>query len=433
MTQNFRKTVMATTMLAGFAIFALDAAQAGPNGGPSLGSISGFSSMRMDFNRIGGPGRALSRDDMRVVPLEVKKTIPSGIMPLLDKKDDNKNIAKKKGTNVARVSNPKPANGGKGKQDVGSGPNLHIPAAVAELYSVTGGNIGDVSGFGEWAERVKIGPLVVANPLFPAQGGGTFAPPSLGGGGPKGGEQADRNFLDGWSGYGGAPGGPDTSKTGQASQDSRPSRLWIHGMRTGGDGGQTGANSHVQREWGYDRRDPSSTYYLVRERNSDGSSTTTFTRKSADGQTERFWMIHDSEGNTVDSWHADTSSGKGAAENEKPEKEKPEKEKDSQPVAEGSGRPSNGGGGWCSPTGGCLRPARNNGSPRIIPTEESSTPAAQRQSPTWATDPSEEGYSGGGGGGGGYTGYRPQDEQGGGIGGPGGPGNPALEGLNAAL
>ena len=63
MTRNFRKILMATTMLAGFAIFTFDAAQAGPNG-PSFsgGSISGFSSMRMDFNRIGGPGRALSRE-----------------------------------------------------------------------------------------------------------------------------------------------------------------------------------------------------------------------------------------------------------------------------------------------------------------------------------------------------------------------------------
>jgi hypothetical protein len=35
MTPNSMKFLMATTVLAGFAIFALDAAQAGPNGGPS--------------------------------------------------------------------------------------------------------------------------------------------------------------------------------------------------------------------------------------------------------------------------------------------------------------------------------------------------------------------------------------------------------------
>ena len=102
------------------------------------------------------------------------------------------------------------------------------------------------------------------------------------------------------------------------------------------------------------------------------------------------------------------------------------KKEDSQPVEEGTGRP--GRSGWCSPTGGCVIaspiPPR-----RIIPTEESTTPEASRQSPRWATDPSEEGYTGGGGGGG-YNGYRPQDEEGGGI---GGPGNPELSALGAPL
>ena len=120
---TFRKTLMATTMLAGLAIFALDAAQAGPNGGPSLGSISGFSSMRMDFNRVGGPGRALSRDDTRVVPLDVKKT---------EKIQGNKNAAKK-GTDIARVSNPKPASGGKGKEVVSATRAAHPRAARRNL------------------------------------------------------------------------------------------------------------------------------------------------------------------------------------------------------------------------------------------------------------------------------------------------------------
>src|SRR5688500_6258065 len=121
---TFRKTLMATTVLAGLVIFAFDAAQAGPNGGPSLGSISGFSSMRMDFNRVGGPGRMLSRDDMRVVPLDVKKT---------EKAPKENKSAAKKGIDVARASNPKPAGGGKGK-DVASAPALRIPAPLAEIY-----------------------------------------------------------------------------------------------------------------------------------------------------------------------------------------------------------------------------------------------------------------------------------------------------------
>src|SRR5262245_6701495 len=65
MIATFRETLMATTLLAGLAIFSFDTAQAGPNG-PSFGggSISGISSMRMDFNpRISGPGGALSHDD----------------------------------------------------------------------------------------------------------------------------------------------------------------------------------------------------------------------------------------------------------------------------------------------------------------------------------------------------------------------------------
>jgi len=109
MTTTFRKTLMATTVLAGFAIFGLDAAQAGPNGPSNIGgSISGFSSMRMDFNRVGGPSRLLARDEMRIIPLDVTKNADKGAA---------KKNAAKKGTDVARVSNPKSVTGGKGKED----------------------------------------------------------------------------------------------------------------------------------------------------------------------------------------------------------------------------------------------------------------------------------------------------------------------------
>ena len=204
---TFRKTLMATTVLAGFAIFATDAAQAGPNGGPSLGSISGFSSMRMDFNRVGGPNRALSRDDTRVVPITVKTTDKS------EKSDKSapKKDAAKKGINTARVSNPKSITGGKGKESVSGGQNLHVPAALAEIYRITGGNLDDLAEIAALADQLKTGPLVVANPLFPAQGDGTFMPVSFGDGS-NGGEQSDRNFLDGWIGASGAPGGPDSQQ-----------------------------------------------------------------------------------------------------------------------------------------------------------------------------------------------------------------------------
>ena len=100
MTAIFRKTLMATTVLAGLAIFAFDTAQAGPNG-PSFGggSISGVSSMRMDFNpRIGDPGRALSRDDRRIVPLDVKTA---------EKSKDTRTPPRRTPT-IARVSIPSP-------------------------------------------------------------------------------------------------------------------------------------------------------------------------------------------------------------------------------------------------------------------------------------------------------------------------------------
>jgi hypothetical protein len=162
MTTTFRKALMATTVLAGLAIFALDAAQAGPNGPSNIGgSISGFSSMRMDFNRVGGPNRLLARDEMRIVPLDVTKKADKGA---------SKKSAAKKGTDLARVSNPKSVTGGKGKEIASNGPNLHVPGAIAELLRLTGGNLDDISKFADIAGWLKTGPLVVANPLFPQQG-----------------------------------------------------------------------------------------------------------------------------------------------------------------------------------------------------------------------------------------------------------------------
>jgi hypothetical protein len=419
---TFRKTLMATTVLAGFAIFALDAAQAGPNGGPSLGSISGFSSMRMDFNRVGGPNRALSRDDTRVVPITVKTTEKS------EKSDKGapKKDAAKKGINTARVSNPKSVTGGKGKESVSGEQNLHIPAALAEIYRITGGNLDDLAEIAALADQIKTGPLVVADPLFPAQGGGTFTPPEFPGG-PKGDEQSDRNFLDGWAGYSTAPGGPDTSKTGWAAGDA-----WA--MVSHSSNGTTSRTVHYNKD--------TDTYWIrtvtetfdseggqggtTTTRNVDvgpagGSVWTIKTHYDADGNIlSSTSSIRDIEGTATDITDEEPSEKEGA------EKQQAENEKDSQPVEEGTGRP--GRSGWCSPTGGCVIaspiPPR-----RIIPTEESGTPEARRQSPSWATDPSEEGYTGGGGGGG-YHGYRPQDEEGGGI---GGPGNPELSALNAPL
>ena len=427
---TFRKTLMATTVLAGFAIFALDAAQAGPNGGPSLGSISGFSSMRMDFNRVSGPNRALSRDDTRVVPLVVKNTDKS---EKSDKSTPKKDAAKK-GVNTARVSNPKSVTGGKGKESVSGEQNLHIPAALAEIYRITGGNLDDLAVIAALADQIKTGPLVVASPLFPVQGGGTFTPPEFPGG-PKGDEQSDRNFLDGWAGYSSAPGGPDTSKTGWAG-------IWtvVPGSQREGDGyrvtsyvdSATGRHATVKHTWGDGDSSREITVGGI-EYTTDNTWTVRTTHHDANGshtrRTDTTDVVYGNRANEMAVFTSTTitTSGEGPTSqpgDQEPYEYHPTEPKDSQPVEEGTGRP--GRGGWCSPTGGCVIaspiPPR-----RIIPTEESSTPPAHRQSPSWATDPSEEGYTGGGGG---YHGYRPQDEEGGGI---GGPGNPELSALNAPL
>jgi hypothetical protein len=198
---TFRKTLMATTMLAGLAIAALDTAQAGPNG-PNIGSISGFSSMRMDFNRIGSPSRSFSRDEARVVPLDVTRKT---------EKSAGKNTAKK-GTDIARMSSPKSANGGKDKE-VASAPALRIPAPLAEIYRVTGGNLDDISKLAELASWLKSGPLAAGNTFFTPKGDGTFVPPALG--------------ADGRFGWGDASGG---------AGNNTPQRIGNPNGKAGNDG-----------------------------------------------------------------------------------------------------------------------------------------------------------------------------------------------------
>ncbi|HKY86671.1 MAG TPA: hypothetical protein VJL90_07935 [Pseudorhodoplanes sp.] len=435
---TFRKTLMATTMLAGFAIVALDAAQAGPNGGPSLGSISGFSSMRMDFNRVGGLNRALSRDDTRVVPLVVKNTDNS---EKSDKSTPKKGAAKK-GVNTAHISNPKSVAGGKGKESVSGAQNLHIPAALAEIYRITGGNLDDLSQLAELADRLKIGPLVAGNPAFPKGDGEYVWPEEFGqlGRQPSGGDKSEDRYwgLNGWSGYSNAPGVADTSKTGWAG-------IWseVPGSRRERDGYRqvsyhdpaTGRNGTVTTRWGNDGESSREITVGGTDSQSDNDWTVRTTHHNANGshtrRTDTTDVVYGNREDEMSVFRSTTITTSGEGPTSQPGNQEPydyvaPEPKDSQPVAEGTGRP--GRTGWCSPTGGCVIaspiPPR-----RIIPTEESSTPPAHRQSPGWATDPSEEGYTGGRGGDG-YNGYRPQDEEGGGI---GGPGNPELSALSAPL
>lgn len=437
MTRNSRKILLATTMLAGLAIFAIDTAQAGPNGGPSLGSISGFSSTRMDFNRVGGPGRALSRDDRRIVPTDVIKTS--------EKPKDTKNVGKnitKKDTKVARVSNPKSSGGGKGKQDLGNGPNLHVPAAVADAYRITGGELGDLSRFDEFAKRLGLGPLTVANPLFPNNDDSNFPFPW-----PKTDQEpSDRNFIDGWAGYSSAP-HPFGNPHGKASNgettrypdgSSRVLHVFPNGrdysvteygpLRLGGENTGTVAREETRTTVrdGRTTREPTRTvHYDIDDPAVNGGFKDNGPRNYAEPSERTRGPRNSTGGENQDEIRpvGETSGG--------------ENPPDSQPTEEGTGRPSTQT-GWCSPTGGCYRPARN-ASPRIIPaeTDGGGTVSARRQSPSWATDPNPDGL-GGGGNGGERTGYDPSQEGcdnpgacgGGDI---GGPGNPALEGLNAAL
>lgn len=63
MTRNSGNFLTAAALLAGLAIFGIDAAQAGPNGPSFSGGGASFSSMRMDFARIGSPtvSRSMNR------------------------------------------------------------------------------------------------------------------------------------------------------------------------------------------------------------------------------------------------------------------------------------------------------------------------------------------------------------------------------------
>jgi len=401
MTAIFRKPLKAATVLAGLAIFAFDTAQAGPNG-PSFGGggISRFSSMRMDFNpRLGGPGHALSRDDRRLVPFDVVK--PAG------KPGDSRKAAKKdttKDTRFARVSNPRPATGGKGKE-IASAARLRVPAPLAEIYRVTGGNLDDIAQLGELASQLKTGPLALGSPLFPGnKADGAFVWPHDFGGKP-GGTQADRNFLDGWPGASGAP--PRfPNPTGKVSNDGYIIFFgWSLDAGTD-DQGNWYVRGSVRVDVPFvDDFGPGASFEIKPDK--DGIPTA---ESESHGAGEPVPVEPVPVGDTA-------SKGSGE-DSEQEESEKPAK-KDSQPVAEGTGRP--GRTGWCSPTGGCV-----TGSvvqrPRSIPASDAETPEMRSQLPSWATDPCPDCTPRGGGAG--YSGYDPRDEGGGDAGGDGGRGTP---------
>jgi len=418
MTRTFRKTLMATTMLAGLAIFGIDAAQAGPNGGPSLGSISGFSSMRMDFNRIGGPNRALSREDTRVVPLDtVKKP---------EKPKDTKNAAKK-GTDIARISNPKSASGGKGKEDVSSRPDVRIPAPLAELYRVTGGNLDDISRLAELASWLKTGPLAAGSPLFGTPGDGTFVPPTFG---------ADDRF-----GWGGAKGGAGNNTPQRIGNPDGKAGGYIEGTDS-----QTGDGWVRYDDWG--RTNNGGHYHHTFWLYEDGSTRTVDDYHAPNGTHDFITTSVDADGggtykhyrngedvtrlDTEYNWPVNMKPGDSASDAaEKPQKEKEEaKKKDSQPTEEGTGRPSRGMHTVRCDIAGCIDLGMTDGR-RVNPghgNPEGSSSAGSGGGglPSWATDPCPD-CGGRVAGGGGF--HRP----GGSDIGWGGPGSGGEGGANPPL
>ncbi|MBI4275898.1 MAG: hypothetical protein HY659_14485 [Rhizobiales bacterium] len=396
---------MATTLLSGLAIFSFDAAQAGPNSIPNSIGGGGFSSMRMDFGRIGSPtaNRMIAPEDRRIVPLDVKKTT---------KKDDKKN-AKKKGTDIASVGriqrsvngvsvvpNQTPSTGGEDKPGVQNDePELQLNDAIAGMFHITGGNL--QTKFDEFADRLGIGPLVVNVPW--ASDGGAWQPPVDLPGYPGQGNQVDWNAVTERAfNPGTTPGGPDTSKAGWAAGD--PWR--VH--ERGADGSVVYYNKEqdaFQRETDNGNGTWSTTEWRRGENESLHGRTTTGTNESVDVKLDPVVIT--------------------AGESDPDEAEEPSNEPDSQP-AEGGGFRGGYWSGWCSPIGGCNRVASGSGSPRVLPREaegSGTTGTTRRSNPLgWASDPANpDGLGSTSGGSGGRTGYTPQDE---GDGDNGRPGNP---------
>jgi hypothetical protein len=344
--------------------------------------------MRMDFNRVGGPNRALSRDDTRVVPVAVvKKT---------EKPKNTKNIAK--GTDIARVSNPKSAGGGKGKE-VASTPALRIPAPLAEIYDVTGGNLDDISKFAELASWLKTGLPGLDSPLFLGKGDGSFVPPTLG--------AVDRF---GWGDTKGGPGNGTPQRIG--NPDGKVAGdVWrvTRSGPTGNGGVWIEIYNKQENRYEVEYFDPGE-HFVSRYAPGDQPGT------SLPESTTRKVIIPDNEPIVI-------TAGENPSEKEVAEEETTEKEKDSQPTEEGTGRPRGMRTVRCD-IAGCLDLGMTDGL-RVNPGHAEGSGAASgggRALPSWATDPCPDCTSRGGGSG--YSGYDPRNEGDGDVGGDGGRGTP---------
>lgn len=328
------------------------------------------------------------------------------------------------GSDVSTALNPKSASGGKGPEDVGSRPDIPIPAALADIYRLTGGNLDALRQFAEFADWIKNRPDLVPDPLSPNKGDGSFWPEGFPQpGSSDGNKRGNLDLIGGW-GPGGAP---------------RPAGFNDPRGKVGQDDGDFTLHSDGTSE----RTTPNNqyggwTHQLLQPRTEGGSvRTTTITDKSGrlvsqttrqtetytepndEGGTDQVTIISsrtvDGTGNVLQAktvLFVETLQGSSETSGD-PEKgsNKPQKEKDSQPAPEGYGRPSGG------PNCGieedprnirgpgdlgiqCAAPNRSTtGAARVLLREAdgSGTIGVRRQSPGWATDPNDGGSDGGSG------------------------------------
>ncbi|MBZ0123377.1 MAG: hypothetical protein K8F31_05780, partial [Roseovarius sp.] len=268
MIRKFRKTLMATTMLAGLVVFSIDQGWAGPNSpniSPSMGSIS---SMRPDFT-MRGPNALRDRD------LGSPRD-PAVLTPKKSKKNAVGTKSRKKGADTASrgtrsrpvgkvggTSNPTPSSGGKGTPSAGKGGDLaginngalnHLRAYLDAISM----SAAERRGLKELIDILQTGPLVAAH--TPGGRDGTAADP-------KGDLESrfshpinpETSDDTGWSGLDNIPGAPRYG--GGSSQ--RGHKGGVFGW---GPGGATDGSKDPSGQAGYGGSDPA-------RRNADGSIT----------------------------------------------------------------------------------------------------------------------------------------------------------------
>ena len=383
----------------------------GPHNGIGNGTAAGLGNAIHGGNGLGnGVGNG-----PRVIV-----NFPPGLAPLPGKGDgDGKGVGARSaaGSDVSTALNPSSASSGKGREDVGSGSGLQIPAAIAELYRLTNGNLAALSQFREFADWIRNRPDVVPDPLSPNNGGGAFKWPE---GVQRPGQSEDDkygsdSFLNG-SWYPSARG-----RTGHGARIG-----WVSSMHTVYENRDTGDGHGTTESYYKDPVSGQTVYIREGGTRSTGERTTVITTE-ADGSQHRTTTSHTFDGEILVN-ETDTSAPRSETRDGQvvvvrdfvsttydadgnPVVEKGRivvpKEKDSQPAGDDFGG-RGGRGANCGleerPRGPedlgiqCAAPSRSTmGAARIMPREAggSGTTIGRRASPSWATDPDPEGSYGG--------------------------------------